>query len=594
MRPRAPLAIPAGTMQLAPMQPSGTAHISTPKLFRLFLWMHWRAFRARLTKSNKESPLLAWILAAFIFGYLLFGFFLFKGGLDYLYRFPVVGSLLAERILFLIFGFFFVMLTVSNVIIGYSTLFKNPEAQWFLSLPVRHRDVYRWKFVEALAVSSWALVFLSAPMLTAFGVVHDVPWYFYIQIALGYIPFVIIPAVAGSWIILLLVRVLSRAWVKNTIIVLAVLLMVSIIVGIKPVTEDDAAGVQEALLFPKLMKGTRLATNSFLPSTWLAKAVHAWSVDGLWKDGLFFFLLLSSWALMGLFLAFDGAGRLYYGSWSAALSSRAERGQREAMAKRQRTRRRSLIGWTQDNLRPLSPQVVALVFKDVRIFWRDPAQWSQFMIFFGLLCIYVANLRNVAVEFKQAYWETIISYLNLAASALTLSTLTTRFVYPMFSLEGRRVWILGLSPVGLKRVILQKFWMSFIVSSGITVSLMIASSVMLKFPAWRVAYFAGAIGLMSAALSGLSVGLGALFPNFKEENPSKIVSSFGGTLCLVISFCYNTFFVAMLALPEYFRVSKRPFLFPEWFTPMVAVVVSLGLVFVPMILAIRRVKTLEL
>ncbi len=581
-------------MQRAAMQPAGTMHTSTPKLLRLFLWMHWRSFRARMTKSNKESPLLAWILGAFIFGYLLCGFWLFKGGLNYLYKFPVVGSLLAERILFLIFGFFFVMLTVSNLIIGYSTLFNNREAHWFISMPVRHRDVYRWKFIEALAVSSWALVFLSAPMLAAFGVVHDVPWYFYIQVALGYVPFVIIPAVAGSWAILLLVRVLSRAWVKNTLLVLAALIMLAIIFGIKPVTEQEAAGVQEVLLFPKLMKGTALATNSFLPSSWLAEAVRAWSVEGLWQQGAFFFLLLTSWALMALVLAFDGAGRLYYGSWSASLSSRAERSQRQAIAKRQRTRRRTIIGWAQEKLRPLSPKIVALIFKDIRIFWRDPAQWTQFMIFFGLLCIYVANLRNVAVEFKQAYWDTIISYLNLAASALTLSTLTTRFVYPMFSLEGRRIWILGLSPVGLKRVILQKFWMSFIVSSAITVALMIVSSLMLKFPWPRVVYFAGAIGLMSAALSGLSVGLGALFPNFKEDNPSKIVSSFGGTLCLVISFVYNTVFVSLLALPEFCRVTRRPFLFPDWFTPTVAVIISLSLIFVPMILATQRVKTLEL
>ena len=569
-------------------------HTSTPKLFRLFFWMHWRTFRARMAKSSKESPLLGWILAAFIIGYLLCGFFLFKGGLDYLYKFPVVGSLLAERILFLIFGFFFVMLTVSNLIIGYSTLFKNREAQWFLSMPVRHRDVYRWKFIEALAVSSWALVFLSAPMLAAFGVVHGVPWNFYVQVALGYIPFVIIPAVVGSWLILILVRVLSRTWVKNTLLLLAALFMCAIVFGIKPVTETEAAGVQEALLFPKLMKGTALASSHFLPSSWLASAVQAWSVEGLGQQGAFYILLLTSWALMGLVLAFDGAGRLYYGSWSASLSSAAERNQRQAVAKRQRTRRRTIIGWTQEKLRPLSPKIVALVFKDIRIFWRDPAQWTQFMIFFGLLCIYVANLRNVAVEFKQAYWETIISYLNLAASALTLSTLTTRFVYPMFSLEGRRIWILGLSPVGLKWVILQKFWTSFIVSSLITVVLMIISSLMLKFPWARVAYFAGAIALMSAALSGLSVGLGALFPNFKEDNPSKIVSSFGGTLCLVVSFVYNTSFVALLAMPEFCRVTNRGFPFPDWFTPAIAVFISLALVFVPMTLALRTVKTLEM
>lgn len=578
----------------AAMSEGSPPHIRTVSLLRLFFWLHWRSFLARLAKSRRESPLLGWVLAAFIIGYLLFGFLLFKSGLHYLYRFALIGSMLAERILYLVFGFFFLMLVVSNLIIGYSTLYKSRETHWFLSMPVRHRDVYRWKFMEALAVSSWALIFLSAPMLAAYGVVNNVEWTFYVFVALGYIPFVVIPAVVGSWLILLLVRVLARSWVKWAMMALGVLLLGWVVLAVKPVTEDEAAGVSEALLFPKLMRGTKLATNVYLPSAWLAEAVKSWSVEGLWRWGVFYFLLLVSYALFGLLLAFDVGGRLYYGSWSASASSRAERLQRDALAKRVRGRRRTVLSWLQGVVRPLSPRMTALVFKDVRIFWRDPAQWTQFMIFFGLLCIYVANLRNVAFEFKQPYWETVISYLNLAASALTLSTLTTRFVFPMFSLEGRRVWILGLSPVGLRRVVWQKFWMSFIVASVTTVSLMIVSSVMLRLPWGRVVYFAGTIGLMSAALSGLAVGFGALFPNFKEDNPSKIVSSFGGTLCLVISFGYNACMVMLLALPEIFAVTKRAFPFPWWFTPAIAFVMSGVLIAVPMFLATRRVKNLEM
>jgi ABC-2 type transport system permease protein len=576
------------------MSPDAAPHISTPRMFRLFVWLHWRSFAARFATSRRESPLLVFVLAGFILGYLLFGFVLFRGGLEYLRKFPLIGTLLAERILFLIFGFFFVMLVVSNLIIGYTTLFKNRETQWFLSLPVRHKDVYRWKFIEALGVSSWALVFLSAPMLTAYGVVHSVPWYFYILVALCYLPFVVIAAVLGSWIILFLVRILARPWVKRAMIVGCVALLAGIVLAVKPVTEQDAAGVQEALVFPKLMRGTRAVTNPYLPSSWIAEAVKKWSVEGLWTQGTFYFFLLLSYALFGLLLAFDLAGRLYYGSWSAALSSRAERHQRVVEAKRQRTKRGGVFEWVVARLRPLSPRMVALVAKDIRIFWRDPAQWTQFMIFFGLLCIYVANLRNVAFEFKQPYWETLISYLNLAASALTLSTLTTRFVYPMFSLEGRRVWILGLSPVGLRRVLWQKFWMSSLVASTITVSLMVASAMMLKLNTGRVIFFAVTIALMSGALSGLAVGLGALFPNFKEENPSKIVSSFGGTLCLVISFVYNTSIVALLAIPDLFHVTNKLFPFPPWFTPAVAALISIALLVVPMFLATRRVKSLEI
>jgi ABC-2 type transport system permease protein len=216
------------------------------------------------------------------------------------------------------------------------------------------------------------------------------------------------------------------------------------------------------------------------------------------------------------------------------------------------------------------------------------------MIFFGLLCIYVLNLRNVAFNFQNVFWETMISYLNLAASALTLSTLTTRFVFPQFSLEGRRLWILGLAPLGLHRVILQKFWMSCLTAMIITVSLMVASSAMLNLPWMKVLFFAFSIGLMSAALSGLAVGLGALFPNFKEDNPSKIVSGFGGTLCLVISFIYITLFVALAALPDLRRVSGIGFIIPDWFAHGFAVFLSLCLLFIPLLAARRKVRCLEL
>jgi hypothetical protein len=127
------------------------APLSTPHLFRLMLWVQWRTFLARVRGTRQQSPLLLFVLAGFILGYLAVGYWLFHAGLNYLYHFPLVGSLLSQRILYLIFGFFFVMLIFSNLIIGYSTLFKNRETQWFLSLPISHLGVYRWKFLSRSA-----------------------------------------------------------------------------------------------------------------------------------------------------------------------------------------------------------------------------------------------------------------------------------------------------------------------------------------------------------------------------------------------------------------------------------------------------------
>ncbi|MEI6351457.1 MAG: hypothetical protein WCP06_10165 [Verrucomicrobiota bacterium] len=564
----------------------------TVKLFRLMLWVHWRTLLAHLRGVRHKSPLLLAVLASFFVGYLGLGYWLFHAGLHYFYNFPLIGGLLAQRMVFLVFSCFFMLLIFSNLVIGYSTFFKNRETEWMLSLPIRHRDVFRWKCVESLVVSSWALIFLSAPMLLAYGQVRQVPAVFYGQIIGAYVPFIVIPALLGSWVILGMVHVITRPWIKRALIVLGCCALAWLAVEIKPVDEKQVVSSQEAVTFERLLRHTQFSQHLLLPSSWIAQSVLACS-DDLTRKGAFFFCLLLSNALMGMLISFSLVDRRFHASWSTALSSRAERFHRTAERTRTSASRRSLLEWSIDRLPFLTQPVRALALKDARLFWRDPAQWTQFMILFGLLSIYVINLRNVSFSFRNLYWETIISYLNLAASALTLATLTTRFVFPQFSLEGRRLWIVGLAPIGLRKVILQKFWSSFLISSALTVPMMLISSMVLHLPWTRVLFFVISIIVLSASLSGLAAGLGALYPNFKEDNPSKVVSGFGGTLCLVLSFLYITSFVALTAIPPLKTVLHWPIPIPSEAALMAAFTFSGCILFIPLILALRRLKSLE-
>jgi ABC-2 type transport system permease protein len=571
----------------------------TLRFFRLLLWVHWRGLVARTRGLRRRSPLLPLVLAGFVLGYLFLGYLLFYHALRFLYLYPPVGSLLAQRILFLIFGFFFVMLTFSNVIIGYTTLFKNRETDWFLTLPIAHADIYRWKFLECLVVSSWALMFLSAPMMAAFGRVNEVKAPFYLQVILVYLPFIAIPAVLGSVLVLLLVALLAKRWTRRLAIGLACAGLVALVASLRPQTANSVSAPTEVQMFDQLLRHTHLSLNPFLPSAWMARTILSWS-GGLEREGGFFFLLLLSNALFGLLLGFAGVSRFFYGGWTRAFGHRSQRSQERAEQRRQLRTRPSLFARLLDTwvFSFIGRPVRALVLKDVRVFWREPAQWTQVMIFVGLLTIYVLNLRNVSYDFQSPFWSTTISYLNLTACALTLSTLTTRFVFPQFSLEGRRLWILGMAPLGLPRVLMQKFCSSCLAAAVITTSLMITSSMILKLGPWMIVYFALAIALMSGALCGMAVGLGALFPNFKEDNPSKIVSGFGGTLCLVASFVYIVVIVTLLAFPASLAVTSTKILTPTQHllgaaASAVAVVLSALALIVPLALARRRLKNME-
>ena len=238
--------------------------------------------------------------------------------------------------------------------------------------------------------------------------------------------------------------------------------------------------------------------------------------------------------------------------------------------------------------------------KDWTIFWRDPAQWSQFAIFFGLLGFYFINLRSLhQPNLQDRFWISIIAFLNLTSLALILATLTTRFIYPQFSLEGRHFWLINMAPVTLQEVMLGKFWASALASGALTMSLMALSFQSLKLEPFMRLLIGYTIGLLSFGLSSLAISLGVIFPNLKQDNPARIVSGFGGTLCLVVSLAYIVLVVLLEAVPVHFlyvRHSEMNFRFASVLILVYIVITAVNalVTVIPLSLAARKLKTLEI
>jgi len=113
-------------------------------------------------------------------------------------------------------------------------------------------------------------------------------------------------------------------------------------------------------------------------------------------------------------------------------------------------------------------------------------------------------------------WRNLTALLNLAATSLVLATVTTRFIFPLLSLEGRRFWLLGLAPVGRGTILWSKFIFSFVAALGVTFPLVFISDYMLELPPVTIWHHAVALVTVCFGVSGLSVGLGAVFPNRRE------------------------------------------------------------------------------
>lgn len=182
---------------------------------------------------------------------------------------------------------------------------------------------------------------------------------------------------------------------------------------------------------------------------------------------------------------------------------------------------------------------------------------------------------------------------------MTLATLTTRFVFPQLSLEGRRLWILGMAPIGLKRILWQKFALSSMASMAVTFLLTMISCSMLRVAPAIYAMSLGTVLFASLGLSGLAVGLGAIYPDFSQESSARIVSGFGGTLCLLLSLFYVTVLVGFQAIPMHYQITRHLFSESE-FVRLLAVIwgtmamLTAGCVLIPMTLAGRALAVREI
>lgn len=517
-------------------------------LLRVNLVQSWR----RLLAIRQKSRLMVGVISSFVLGYLVIAFLLFQQGLRFMAGFPGLGTVLTERLLYLLFAFLFGLLLLSSLIICYTNFFRNRETLYLLSLPLEHQTVFRWKFIESVLLASWAFVFLAAPLLLAFGMVREVAWHFYLVTGVLTVLLIVLPGVAGAWLALHLARHLDRKSFQVSLLVgLAGLLVLVAFVWQTQAPTDEMLESRVLVALDQLLGKTRFATFPFLPSYQLTAGILHWAEGTLWPATFYMGVLLSTTLFFGT-LAFTRLGGLFYDSASLAQGRAGIPGQWHWLWPA-RPRREGLVGpgWLHGafaRLPGVSAETAAVLHKDFVLFWRDTTQWGQTVMLFGLLGAYILNLRHFTHQLSSPFWLHLVSYLNLGTCSLTLATLTTRFVFPQFSLEGQRLWIIGLAPMGLERVVRIKYWLASTTSLAITLGLVMLSCHLLGLPWQQMAMFGAAVMLMTLSLNGLAVGLGVLYPNFRDPSASKIVSGFGGTLCLVLSFVYILVSVLLLAM----------------------------------------------
>jgi ABC-2 type transport system permease protein len=193
----------------------------------------------------------------------------------------------------------------------------------------------------------------------------------------------------------------------------------------------------------------------------------------------------------------------------------------------------------------------AFLYKDILTFIREPTQWVQLFIFVVLLIIYVFSLTRTPLYFNLPFWRTIISFANFAYISFVLATLGVRFIFPAMSLEHHGLWLLASSPFSFRRILKIKFLFNVILAVILSEGLLILSNSFIKTDPDLYVVMPVIQLLVACVLVSINLGLGSRFPQFNEDNPSRIAAGTGGIIAALISMAYVGISIILLATPAY-------------------------------------------
>jgi ABC-2 type transport system permease protein len=256
-------------------------------------------------------------------------------------------------------------------------------------------------------------------------------------------------------------------------------------------------------------------------------------------------------------------------------------------------------------LRPLHGSTKAMMIKDVKVFLRDTRQWSQLILLFALVVVYLFNFKALPLNKVPGisfYLENIISFLNVGLAGFVLSAVAVRFIYPAISLEGKSFWVIMSAPIELRRLIWSKFWTSLVPLLLLAEALIVLSNTFLHVTQFMMIISTVTIFLITIAIVSIGIGIGAVYPRFRVEDVAQIHSGFGGLIYMIICVTFIVLVIFLEAWPTYLifmaRTRKYFLSYLQWieviFCFCLTVSIILAAIFIPIKIGLKRLSRIEI
>ena len=470
-------------------------------------------------------------------------FIIFYRVLSYFHSVQDFGDILAMKLISMTIITFFMLLLFSNIINCLSQLYLSHDLPLMHSLPVSAKDIFLSRWIISTFDSSWMILAFSLPIFLSYGLIYKANIIYYLIFFMAMIFMCIISSALSGFLVLFGAKILPAGRIRTILIIMGVMMVITIILVLRLTRPEQLVNPDSFASVVLYLNSLQTPSSPILPTTWITDAIKA-ALNGEARTYLLNIALIVTFALMLISLNNIAADKVYFTGFS----------------KSQTTPQRLFAplkykGFYWENLLNFLPrESKAFAVKEIRTFFRDPSQWPQLFLMATLIVIYIYNFSVLPLDntpIKTIYLQNIFSFLNIGLAASVLSAISARFVFPTVSMEGEAFWIVQAAPVRMRNFLWIKFFLYYIPLTILAEVLVVSSNFLLRVSPFMMVLSVITTFFLVPAVVGLATGLGAVYANFKLENPANVVTSFGGLLFMILSFGLIALVIILEAGPVY-------------------------------------------
>lgn len=488
---------------------------------RLLLSPRAQGFRNLVLRGEQRALYIGLGVVGLLFWFGIFGsvYFLVGKFLDI----EGFGPFLARKLMDMLLASLFVMLTFSNVITALSTYYLSDDLELVLSLPVSRTTFHYARFLDTLTQSSWMMALFGVPVFLAYGLrSHAGPGY-YVALLLTVPALLALAANIGVTVSTVLVNVFPARRTRELMVLLAVMMLAALFVLLRSLRPERLVNAQEFENAAAYLAQLSVPAPVLFPPRWASEVISAtmlyapfpWTEAALLGTGLLASAAVARWTTRW---GFDNG-------WSRSQEARSARFYRSTVF---------------DSLARVLPRAWRPhLAKELRVFARDPAQWSQVFLLMGVCGVYLVSIHSLPFEAFQGellrFMKQAMSFLNLGMGGFVMAAIAARFNFAAVSREGRAFWLLRAAPVDPATVLRAKAVLGLVPMLIVGQVVTIGSGLMLEAPGWLLAIESVTMLLLGYAMSGLAVSLGALWPDFRADTAARAATGPAAVFYMVLA-----------------------------------------------------------